>query len=189
MNITLEQMNTMLKEAPGKMVKIDKNGEILTGDATRWDCLHQKSSTLTWEVKTTSGIRDKTNTYTWTELHPEQNSLVSWFENIQGKCTGQARCETSDYVAKINRLKLCNFSDWRLPTKAELESLITMNSAKGEAKIDLRYFPNSQASWYWTADINEDHPEFAWYVLFKNGISLSDKKDNPKHIRLIRGSL
>jgi len=187
--LTLEQMLVKLKEAKGRMVKMDKSGKILTDDPATWDCLHQKSSGLTWEIKSNSGLRDKTNTYTWTEAIAQQGELTAWYKNIQGKCTGNARCETSAYIEKINQLKLCNFSDWRLPTKAELKSLVTMNRAKGEAKIDAMYFPNTLASWYWTADTNENHPDFAWYVLFKNGISLSDKKDNPKHLRLVRGTL
>ena len=29
---------------------------------------------------------------------------------------------------------------------------------------------------------------FAWYVLFRNGIALNDLKERPKHIRLVRGN-
>ena len=187
--LTLEQMQVKLSESKGITVKMDSKGEILTKDSEHWDCLHQKSSGLTWEVKTNSGLRDKTNTYTWVTHNPLQSGLLSWFENKQGKCTGNARCETADYVATINQQKLCNFNDWRLPSKAELEGLITMGAAKDLAKINAKYFPNTLASWYWTSDANERLPEFAWYVLFKNGISLSDKKHNPKHLRLVRGTL
>lgn len=186
---TLEQMLLKLSESEGSTVKMNAKGEILSKDFEHWDCLHQKSSGLTWEVKTNSGLRDKTNTYTWVTHKPLQGGLLSWFENKQGKCTGNARCETADYVATINQQKLCNFNDWRLPSKAELESLITMGAAKDQAKINAKYFPNTLASWYWTSDVNERFPEFAWYVLFKNGISLSDKKHNPKHLRLVRGTL
>lgn len=190
-SIPLAQEQTLirLKETKGNMIKLNTAGNILAADSENWDCVHQKSSELTWEVKSTSGLRDKTNTYTWIPDGPDQGDILSWFKNVQGKCTGDARCETSDYIAKINQQKLCSFSDWRLPTKAELESLIMMGKAKDEAKIDSQYFPNTLASWYWTADINETHPDFAWYVLFKNGVSLSDKKNNAKHLRLVRSNI
>lgn len=186
---SLDQMLAMLGESKQKNIKLDNKGVIQTTDSERWDCLHQKTSGLTWEIKTNSGLRDKTNTYTWIINKPDQGELVSWFNNTQGKCTGNARCETADYIAKINQQKLCSFSDWRLPTKVELESLLKMGTAKKAAKIDSLYFPNTQASWYWTADVNENYPEYAWYVLFKNGVTLSDKKLNPKHVRLVRGNL
>ena len=104
--LTLEQMLVKLKEAKGRMVKMDKSGKILTDDPATWDCLHQKSSGLTWEIKSNSGLRDKTNTYTWTEAIAQQGELTAWYKNIQGKCTGNARCETSAYIEKINQLKL-----------------------------------------------------------------------------------
>lgn len=187
--LTLEQMQLKLSESDNPIIKLNSKGEILNDDSEHWDCLHQKSSGLTWEVKTTSGLRDSTNTYTWVTQKPLQNELLSWYENRQGKCTGSARCETSDYVTTLNQQKLCNFNDWRLPSRAELESLIVMGAAKDQAKINAKYFPNTLASWYWTSDINESYPEYVWYVLFKNGISLSDKKHNPKHLRLVRGTL
>ena len=83
--ITLEQMQVRLKEAKGKSIKLDDKGEVLAADAASWDCLHQKNTGLTWEVKKMSGLRDKTNTYTWTEHKPQQNELFSWFEYLQGK--------------------------------------------------------------------------------------------------------
>lgn len=187
--LSLDQMLAMLDESKETNIKLDNKGFIQITDTKHWDCLHQKTSGLTWEIKTNSGLRDKTNTYTWIINKPNQGEWMSWFENTQGKCTGSARCETADYIAKINQQRLCNFSDWRLPTKKELESLIKMGAAKEAAKINSQYFPNTQASWYWTADINENYPDYAWYVLFKNGVTLSDKKLNPKHVRLVRGNL
>ena len=186
--LTLEQMLVQLEEAKGQTVKMDINGGILANDSETWDCLHQKSSGLTWEVKTTDGLRDKTNTYTWIEDKSNQGGMLSWFDNLQGKCTGNARCETSDYIVKVNQLKLCNFSDWRLPSKQELETILVMSKAPDQVKINKKFFPNSLASWYWTADTNINNNSYAWYVMFNNGNSLSDKKINPKHIRLVRGS-
>ena len=186
---TQEQVLQRIDEAAGDTIKLDSDGNVLDKEAVQWDCAHQKSSGLTWEVKSKTGLRDKANTYTWIDPQAVDTTLLSWFKNSAGKCVGEARCDTSGYAQVINHQRLCNFKDWRLPTKAELESLIKMGQPEKDAKINRLYFPNTLASWYWTADTNEDIPGYAWYVLFKNGTSISDKKENPKHVRLVRGSL
>ena len=130
--LPLDQMLVMLDESKQKNIKLDNKGIIQTTDTEHWDCLHQKTSGLTWEMKTNSGLRDKTNTYTWIINKPNQGEWMSWFDNTQGKCTGDARCETADYIAKINQQRLCNFSDWRLPPtgtapkELSLSAVITM---------------------------------------------------------------
>jgi hypothetical protein len=55
-----------------------------------------------------------------------------------------------------------------------------------DIRINREYFPEAIASWYWTASSNEENSGYAWYVLFKNGISLNDLKKRPKHVRLVR---
>lgn len=187
--LTAEQMLERLEDTEGENIKLNDNGDVILNESEQWDCVHQKASGLTWEVKTSSGLRDKTNTYTWVTADSETSSFVSWFENVQGKCIGESRCDTSSYIAVLNQQQLCNFSDWRLPTRTELENLIVMNNAKNQANIDNKLFPNTLPSWYWTDSINETHPDYVWYVLFRSGTTLSDKKHHPKHLRLVRGSL
>ena len=74
-----EQMLINLKKTKGNMIKLNTAGDILAVDSESWDCVVQKSSELTWEVKSTSGLRDKTNTYTWIPNKPEQGDFLSWF--------------------------------------------------------------------------------------------------------------
>ena len=187
--LTLEQMSKRIDEAKGKTIKLNNDGDVLDTEAAQWDCIHHKISGLTWEVKTKSGLRDQANTYTWIAPQAADTTLLSWFKNDSGKCTGESRCDTSSYAEIINQQHLCNFSDWRLPTRAELESLVKMDQPRHAAKVNTHHFPNTLPSWYWTANLNENAPEHVWYVLFRNGTSISDKKENPKHVRLVRGSL
>ena len=187
--VTPEQMLSLIEEAKGKTIKLNKDGDVLDSEAAQWDCIHHKTSGLTWEVKTKSGLRDQANTYTWIAPQAVDTTLLSWFKNDSGKCIGESRCDTSSYAETINQQHLCTFSDWRLPTRTELESLIQMDRPRHDAKINTQHFPNTLPSWYWTTDRNKKHPEHVWYVLFRNGTSISDKKESPKHIRLVRGSL
>jgi len=165
-------------------VKIASSGQPLGAKADRWECVEDKSSKLTWEVKKNdSGIRDKDYTYTWLRGIIGENKGVS----NGGRCKGDVKCDTYSYVRAMNEQKLCGYSDWRLPTREEMETLIDYNTTAKDATINKTYFPEAVPSWYWTATENSQRENFAWYVLFRNGIALNDLKERPKHIRLVRG--
>jgi hypothetical protein len=166
-------------------VKIANSGQPLDAKADKWECVEDKSSRLTWEVKKNDGgIRDKDYTYTWLRNNIGENKGVS----DGGRCKGGVKCDTYNYVRAMNVQKLCGYSDWRLPTREEMETLVDYNNTAKEATIDKTYFPEAVPSWYWTATENPHSENFAWYVLFRNGIALNDLKERPKHIRLVRGN-
>ena len=52
-------------EAGFDFTKLDANGNALPASATSWDCVRDNVTGLIWEVKTTSGLRSWSNTYTW----------------------------------------------------------------------------------------------------------------------------
>jgi len=83
---------------------------------------------------------------------------------------------------------LCGYSDWRLPTRAELETPVEYNDDPKQATINKAYFPKAVPNWYWTASEHPNREAYAWYVLFKNGVALNDLKERPKHIRLVSGN-
>jgi len=171
--------------SPSGFVKLANTGELLEDDASSWECVEDRNSKLTWEVKKNDGgIRDRDNSYSWLrEINGETDGT-----NNGGRCRGGVDCDTSSYARAINSQELCGFSDWRLPTKEELETLVDYNNNPKQATINMSYFPEAIPSWYWTASENPELEGYAWYVLFKNGIALNDLKERPKHIRLVRGN-
>ena len=161
--------------------KLAANGEKLQNSTPTWDCVEDTNSGLTWEVKSSNGdIRDKNHLYTW--FDPSHNSGIA----DGGRCKGDISCDTNAYVQALNKQKLCGHDDWRLPTREEMQSLVYLDDNKADTKINTEYFPEALASWYWTASSNINNPDYAWYVLFRNGVSLNDLKDRPKHVRLVR---
>ena len=162
-------------------LKLASNGEKLQNNTEIWDCVEDVKNGLIWEVKSNNdGIRDKDHLYSW--FDPSQTGGIT----DGGRCKGDISCDTNAYVQAINKQKLCGHDDWRLPTREEMQSLVYFGSQNTDIRINSKYFPEALASWYWTASSNKENPGYAWYVLFKNGISLNDLKKRPKHIRLVR---
>lgn len=169
------------KEIKPLYVKYDINGKILEEDKEKWTCVHDTKNKLMWEVKSKNDpMRNSKNLYSW--FNPDNKSLKGVIDG--GRCKGDADCDTNSYVKAMNKQKFCGHDDWRLPTREEMMGLVSYDA--GKIKINSSYFPQALPSWYWTASSNESRPEFAWYVLFNNGRSLNDLKENPKHIRLVR---
>jgi choice-of-anchor C domain-containing protein len=144
------------------------------------DCV--KVGSLTWEVKTDNGgLRDKDNTYSWFAGNgPIQDSGG----NAGTPCNGAAPCDTFRYIQAINAQKLCGYSDWRLPTLAELKSLVNTDE---QPTIDPVKFPNTRAGAYWTAGTQVNNTGAAWYVGFDNGQPEAGGKDWGLYVRLVRG--
>ncbi len=176
----------VLAKAP-QYVKIDHaNGE-LHESISKWDCVEDKSTGLIWEKKTQGrGLRDAANFYSWYDPNTVSNGgNVGAPDN--GKCRGGINCDTDSYIKAVNKLKLCGYSDWRLPTRADLMSLVQYSEqSKGKGLIERRFFPTATSDWYWAADTDELNPERAWYVLFFNGRRMKASKFEAKRIRLVR---
>jgi hypothetical protein len=55
------------------------------------------------------------------------------------------------HLAAINASNLCGFSDWRLPTRRELESLAYFGSITYGVRADPTWLPNHGTSGYWSS--------------------------------------
>ena len=179
-----DSVNT-LADMQQSLVKLSHTGEILADTEANWECVEDRGSKLTWEVKKDDGgMRDKDHSYSW--LH-SSNGISTGASN-GGRCKGGIKCDTSSYIRALNAQKLCGYTDWRLPTREELETLVEYSKDTQQATINTGFFPETVPSWYWTASEHAKREHYAWYVLFRNGVALNDLKERPKHIRLVRGS-
>jgi hypothetical protein len=71
--------------------------------------------------------------------------------------------EALDYVTAMNKEKAFGYSDWRLPNRRELRSLMSHQTRK-PALPEGHPFTNVFLGWYWTSTTAAINPAYAWYV-------------------------
>jgi hypothetical protein len=154
------------------------------GDGLKnWACTRDNVTGLTWEVKTTSGLHDQDNSYTWYNPDDSKNGGKPGVQN-GGSCQGSG-CDTQAFVQEINALGLCGANDWRLPTRKELLSIL--DNSRFDPAIDSHYFPNALSAHYWSSSPYSEKEDFAWEVYFKYGEADTNKKNESNRARLVRG--
>jgi hypothetical protein len=79
------------------------------------------------------------------------------------------------------------YSDWRLPNKNELLSILEVSCVK--PSINLTIFPNTPISFYWSSTPFAAILNQAWAVNFNNGFISDELKTGKLHVRLVRGGL
>jgi hypothetical protein len=71
--------------------------------------------------------------------------------------------EALDYISGMNKEKAFGYSDWRLPNRRELRSLVS-HQTKKPALPEGHPFTNIFLGWYWTSTTAVINPAYAWYV-------------------------
>lgn len=177
--------------------KLDTNGRPLIDQRTDyttapWACVRDNITGLTWEVKTDEGgLHDRDDGYNWYNTDPETNGGTEGFADDDGAiCHGYAPgdastfCNTQAYVARVNAEGWCGASDWRMPTRKELQGIVSYGHAM--PAIDRDYFPNTASSYYWSASLSSYYSFCAWNVGFSHGGSYFRTHGNVWQVRLVR---
>lgn len=161
-------------------------GTALLGERPNdWGCNYDKKAGLMWEVKTASGLRSRSHTYTWYDSNASTNGggdgTVSG-----GSCAVDGRCDTEKFVQDANAARMCGYSDWRMPSIRELNSLVLLgvSSANGGG-----YFPNTASGYFWSASPVTGILSQAWTISFIGGTSataLPYGRDGKYYVRLVR---
>ena len=164
-------------------LKMSNDGEIIEIESSEWSCVLENNKSLVWEVKSESeGIQYALNTYTWFDGYTgRKNNMYS------NNCYWGKNCNTQSYIKDINKAELCTYSDWRLPTRDELNS-IKYYWGDSDILIDLDFFPNTQMGTYWTSGSEKDTPSLAYEIPFFFGGSLARDKYKATFVRLVRSA-
>ncbi len=110
--------------------KISSAGVDLPDDATDWQCVRDGTTGLVWEAKTDDGgLHDKNWIYLDTTNNKDNYDPRDDNED-GGLCLASTDandgiyCHTEGYVADVNATGQCGSTDWRMPTEAELRTII-----------------------------------------------------------------
>jgi len=151
---------------------------------TPWDCVEDRVTGLTWEVRPSDGgLRDRDWRYSWRD----STGVGGWRARGRpngGTCAGAVGCDTEAYAAAVNAAALCGQTDWRLPTRSELLSLVDYG-APAPPLLDASFFPDGVADAYWSS--SRDVIRGAWSVDFADGGSRGGGRFEPRPVRLVRG--
>jgi hypothetical protein len=71
--------------------------------------------------------------------------------------------ESLEYIRRMNREKVFGHSDWRLPNRRELRSLMSHHTSK-PALPEGHPFSKVFFGWYWTSTTAAINPAYAWYI-------------------------
>jgi hypothetical protein len=78
--------------------------------------------------------------------------------------------------------------DWRLPSLAELESLLDRTKARSDGRAPMREeVPFRDNLSYWSSTTFERDTKNAWIVMFDGAYVLSYYKSNLYYVRCVRG--
>jgi hypothetical protein len=76
------------------------------------------------------------------------------------------------------------FSDWRLPTVEELETVV--EHCREAPAINTTIFPDTPWAGFWTSSDGNDDPEYAWFVGFYRGLSFEYSRSASYRVRPVR---
>jgi hypothetical protein len=141
---------------------------------------------LVWEVKTADGgLRDQKWSYTWYDsVHNYSGNAGTASDTGTANCKTPGRCDTEKYVADVKATALCGFTDWRMPTRKELNGIVHLG--RTNPSIDPTYFPNTKSSYFWSGSPDAGSSYYAWYVFFYYGYVSSNFRGVACHVRLVR---
>jgi len=178
------QLNKLGKGPAGfDYTKLDIDGEALPPAADAWACVRDNYSGLTWEVKVDdpSNPRHHGHTFTWYQPDAATNGGQTG-QADGGLCTGSP-CDLEGLVTAVNDSRLCGSTDWRVPTRQELMSLV--NAGEASPAISAVYFPLTDGLFWSLTPVAAD-PSAAWQVDFAAGeVAMADKSAALK-VRLVQ---
>jgi hypothetical protein len=146
------------------------------------ECVIDNITGLTWEGKTATGTRAGSATFT-----NYDNTAQAQFWNGSAYVNPtqtdiDAASNAVGYKNAVNASALCGYTDWRLPTADELQSLVDYSVAYPGPTIDGTWFPNTPSyCWYWSASPYAGGASGAWFVFFFSGVTPHANLDKRTH--------
>lgn len=109
-------------------------------------------------------------------------------EGLSGTGCATGAPATFTWQAALQHAEAAVFAgraDWRPPNKNELASLVEPRCY--DPAINLRWFPSTPSTWFWSSSPYAGYPGSAWSVDFYGGYVDGNFRGDADHVRLVRG--
>jgi hypothetical protein len=118
-------------------------------------------------------VKDTVTGLTWAV---ESIRVEDWSEDTEARI-----------AVALEASRLAGLDGWRIPTRAELVTLID-DTRYGPA-IDIAAFPDCPSDWFWTSTVYAPSPgDCAWLVSFYYGFAYWGYRDYYGFVRAVRAS-
>lgn len=118
----------------------------------------------------------------WVAVLDNQTKLIWTRDDVAG-----GRMSWKKAAAAATDVRLCGWDDWRLPTRAELLSLV--DDTRYAPATDTEFFPDCKSEWYWSSTPYAASPGgCAWIVHFDDGNSYWNYQSGVYLVRAVRAS-
>jgi len=122
-------------------------------------------------------------------VRDSQTGLI-WKQCTEGQtgstCSGSGISMTwQNALNTANSSAFASFSDWRLPSVKELQSLVEYGCSS--PSINLTIFPNTQSDFYWSSTSSAGGASTAWIISSGEGGFSNSNKTITYRVRLVRG--
>ncbi|MCC5813499.1 MAG: DUF1566 domain-containing protein [Leptospira sp.] len=105
-----------------------------------------------------------------------------------GTCSGTATTASWAVAGTYcSELELAGESNWRLPSRQELETLVDYGKTT-QPRIDTTVFPATVSDRYWSATTNALNTSNAWSARFSTGLIISVGKTSTFSVRCVSGA-
>ena len=150
------------------------------GNYARSECVKDNITGLIWEGKPSE--------YT-PRGSPALNPYGSYknYANGYGDATQVNAIDNAQgYVNALNAVAWCGYTDWRLPTRSELMSLVDYGGSNRWQTLDQTWLYTLYGGLHWTSTNYPTIPSKGWIIDFSDGdVSLSTRDQNA-YVRLVR---
>jgi Protein of unknown function (DUF1566)/FG-GAP-like repeat/FG-GAP repeat len=182
----------LYNQQDGHRISITPMNYSAVGSYPLTSCVKDNVTGLIWEGKEASGPRAGSNNYSNYDSTTQGQIWNGTRYVTPTQADIDAATNSVGYKNFVNNASLCGYTDWRLPTVDELETLVDASKPDPGPTIDATWFPNTQGSYYWSSVTSVEYfpsnvSSGVWYVSFSDGtVDAKERASGYTHVRLVR---
>ena len=145
---------------------------------SQWGCTYDPSTRFMWEIKQGIGIN-------YDNTQKRQVSMPNGIVRVPTNTDLYSGLNALAHANAVNAAELCGMSNWRVPTKTELRTLLFGSASP---RIVLGAFPNTVHNVSYmtsTPDTDPNLAHIAFAILFSNGTDVQQVRSQPNYLRLV----